>query len=62
MLLAASTESAVQMHYAALGHRTNNIMRVLTALTAMGCADRIDEIFALLALIVAQPPAIRTFQ
>ena len=33
--LAASTESAVQMHYAALGHRTNNIMRVLTALTAI---------------------------
>jgi magnesium transporter len=33
--LASSTESAVQMHYAALGHRTNNIMRVLTALTAV---------------------------
>ena len=33
--LAASTESAVQMHYAALGHRTNQIMRVLTALTAV---------------------------
>jgi magnesium transporter len=33
--LAASTESAVQMHYAALGHRTNVTMRVLTALTAI---------------------------
>ncbi len=33
--LSQSTESAVQMHYAALGHRTNNIMRVLTALTAI---------------------------
>ncbi len=33
--LASSTESAVQMHYAAMGHRTNNIMRVLTALTAV---------------------------
>ncbi len=33
--LAASTEAAVQMHYAALGHRTNNIMRVLTVLTAI---------------------------
>lgn len=33
--LSSSTESAVQMHYAALGHRTNNIMRVLTALTAV---------------------------
>lgn len=33
--LASSTESAVQMHYAALSHRTNNIMRVLTALTAV---------------------------
>ncbi len=33
--LAVSTESAVQMHYAALAHRTNNIMRVLTALTAV---------------------------
>ncbi len=33
--LGATTESAVQMHYAALGHRTNNIMRVLTALTAV---------------------------
>jgi len=33
--LASSTESAVQMHYAAMGHRTNNIMRVLTALTAI---------------------------
>ena len=33
--LGAATESAVQMHYAALSHRTNNIMRVLTALTAV---------------------------
>lgn len=33
--LAASTEAAVQMHYAALSHRTNNIMRVLTVLTAV---------------------------
>ncbi len=33
--LASATEGAVQMHYAALGHRTNNIMRVLTALTAV---------------------------
>ncbi|MBH9553904.1 magnesium transporter CorA family protein [Inhella gelatinilytica] len=33
--LMASTESAVQMHYAALGHRTNGIMKVLTALTAV---------------------------
>jgi len=33
--LMAGTESAVQMHYAALGHRTNSIMRVLTALTAV---------------------------
>jgi len=33
--LSANTESAVQMHYAALGHRTNNIMKVLTALTAV---------------------------
>jgi magnesium transporter len=33
--LASSTESAVQMHYAALGHRTNSIMRVLTAMTAV---------------------------
>lgn len=33
--LSSATEGAVQMHYAALGHRTNNIMRVLTALTAV---------------------------
>ncbi|MCZ8235196.1 MAG: magnesium transporter CorA family protein [Inhella sp.] len=33
--LGLATEGAVQMHYAALGHRTNNIMRVLTALTAV---------------------------
>ena len=33
--LSASTEAAVQMHYAALGHRTNSIMRVLTVLTAI---------------------------
>lgn len=33
--LMAGTESAVQMHYAALGHRTNSIMKVLTALTAV---------------------------
>lgn len=33
--LGLALESAVQMHYAALGHRTNNIMRVLTALTAV---------------------------
>ncbi|MBB5206204.1 Mg2+ and Co2+ transporter CorA [Inhella inkyongensis] len=33
--LASSTESAVQMHYAAVGHRTNSIMKVLTALTAV---------------------------
>lgn len=33
--LTTSTESAVQMHYAALGHRTNTIMRTLTVLTAI---------------------------
>lgn len=33
--LSSSTEAAVQMHYAALGNRTNNIMRVLTVLTAI---------------------------
>lgn len=33
--LSSATEGAVQMHYAALSHRTNNIMRVLTALTAV---------------------------
>ncbi len=31
----SSAESAVQMHYSALGHRTNNIMRTLTVLTAI---------------------------
>jgi len=30
-----SAETAVQMHFSALGHRTNEIMRVLTALTAI---------------------------
>ncbi len=33
--LTANTDSAVQMHYAAVGHRTNSIMKVLTALTAV---------------------------
>jgi Mg2+ and Co2+ transporter CorA len=33
--LGLAIDGAVQMHYAALGHRTNNIMRVLTALTAV---------------------------
>jgi Mg2+ and Co2+ transporter CorA len=28
-------ETAVQIHFSALGHRTNEIMRVLTALTAV---------------------------
>jgi len=31
----SSSESAVQMHFSALGHRTNNIMRTLTVLTAI---------------------------
>ncbi len=31
----SSAESAVQMHFSALGHRTNNIMRTLTVLTAI---------------------------
>jgi Mg2+ and Co2+ transporter CorA len=30
-----SAESAVQMHFSALSHRTNDIMRTLTALTAI---------------------------
>jgi Mg2+ and Co2+ transporter CorA len=30
-----SAETAVQMHFSALGHRTNNIMRTLTVLTAV---------------------------
>jgi Mg2+ and Co2+ transporter CorA len=30
-----SAESAVQMHFSALGHRTNDIMRTLTVLTAV---------------------------
>ena len=30
-----SAESAVQMHFSALGHRTNSIMRTLTVLTAI---------------------------
>ncbi len=30
-----SAESAVQMHFSALGHRTNDIMRTLTVLTAI---------------------------
>ena len=30
-----STETAVQMHFNAQGHRTNNIMRTLTTLTAI---------------------------
>lgn len=33
--LQGSIESAVQMHFSALGHRTNNIMRTLTVLTAI---------------------------
>ena len=33
--LESSAESAVQMHFSALGHRTNNIMRTLTVLTAI---------------------------
>ncbi|MEZ0307214.1 MAG: magnesium transporter CorA family protein [Ramlibacter sp.] len=31
----AGAETAVQLHFSALGHRTNEIMRVLTALTAV---------------------------
>jgi LPXTG-motif cell wall-anchored protein len=30
-----SAEVAVQMHFSALGHRTNDIMRTLTVLTAI---------------------------
>jgi protein-S-isoprenylcysteine O-methyltransferase Ste14 len=30
-----SAETAVQMHFSALGHRTNDIMRTLTVLTAV---------------------------
>jgi Mg2+ and Co2+ transporter CorA len=33
--LEASAEAAVQMHFSALGHRTNDIMRTLTVLTAV---------------------------
>jgi len=33
--LEQSAEAAVQMHFSALGHRTNDIMRTLTALTAI---------------------------
>jgi magnesium transporter len=33
--LEASAETAVQMHFSALGHRTNDIMRTLTVLTAI---------------------------
>ena len=33
--LQQSAEAAVQMHFSALGHRTNHIMRTLTALTAI---------------------------
>ena len=33
--LESSAEAAVQMHYAAQSHRTNNIMRTLTVLTAV---------------------------
>ena len=33
--LQQSAEAAVQMHFSALGHRTNDIMRTLTALTAI---------------------------
>jgi Mg2+ and Co2+ transporter CorA len=33
--LEQSAETAVQMHFSALGHRTNNIMRALTVLTAI---------------------------
>jgi Mg2+ and Co2+ transporter CorA len=33
--LGESAETAVQMHFSALGHRTNDIMRTLTVLTAI---------------------------
>ena len=33
--LEQSAETAVQMHFSALGHRTNTIMRTLTVLTAV---------------------------
>jgi Mg2+ and Co2+ transporter CorA len=33
--LESSSEAAVQMHFSALGHRTNSIMRTLTVLTAI---------------------------
>ena len=33
--LESASESAVQMHFSALGHRTNSIMRTLTVLTAI---------------------------
>jgi Mg2+ and Co2+ transporter CorA len=33
--LEQSAETAVQMHFSALGHRTNDIMRTLTVLTAI---------------------------
>ena len=33
--LEQSAETAVQMHFSALSHRTNDIMRTLTALTAV---------------------------
>jgi Mg2+ and Co2+ transporter CorA len=33
--LEQSVETAVQMHFSALGHRTNDIMRTLTVLTAV---------------------------
>jgi Mg2+ and Co2+ transporter CorA len=33
--LEQSTENAVQMHFSAVGHRTNDIMRTLTVLTAI---------------------------
>jgi Mg2+ and Co2+ transporter CorA len=33
--LESSAESAVQMHFSALGHRTNDVMRTLTVLTAI---------------------------
>jgi magnesium transporter len=33
--LESSAETAVQMHFSALGHRTNDIMRTLTVLTAV---------------------------
>ena len=33
--LESSIESAVQMHFSAVGQRTNDIMRTLTVLTAI---------------------------